>query len=49
MLYGDKDEIIPREPSLGVMRKLPKGGGNKLGIYPTVITCCCATWRARRS
>jgi alpha-beta hydrolase superfamily lysophospholipase len=34
MLYGDKDEIIPREPSLGVMRKLPKGGGNKLGIYP---------------
>ncbi len=34
MLYGDKDEIIPKDPTFDVMRALPKGDGDKIGIYP---------------
>ncbi len=34
MLYGDKDEIIPRAPSLDVMRALRQDPRNRVGIYP---------------
>lgn len=31
--YGLKDEIVPREPTQDVMRRLPRGNGNRLALY----------------
>jgi alpha-beta hydrolase superfamily lysophospholipase len=34
VLYGEKDEVIPKEPIAAMVKKLPARQGNRVGIYP---------------
>ncbi|HEY4134455.1 MAG TPA: alpha/beta hydrolase [Alphaproteobacteria bacterium] len=33
VLYGNRDEVVPKEPTLDMMAKLPRTGGHTVAIY----------------